>query len=55
MAYSLDTNPASSRPQEKSIEYSLFLERLETFLDKSTADLRAFAEREARPFDEVGR
>ncbi|KAH9935262.1 hypothetical protein B0H21DRAFT_759281 [Amylocystis lapponica] len=31
----------------------LFLERLETLFDKSLADLRTFAEREARPFEDV--
>ena len=31
----------------------LFLERLETFMEKSLADIRAFAGRENRPFDEV--
>ncbi|KZT73706.1 hypothetical protein DAEQUDRAFT_762138 [Daedalea quercina L-15889] len=31
----------------------LFLERLQTLFDKSFADLRSFAERESRPFEEV--
>ncbi|KAH9917037.1 uncharacterized protein B0H18DRAFT_884190 [Fomitopsis serialis] len=31
----------------------LFLERLQTLFDKSLADLRAFAERESRPFEEI--
>lgn len=31
----------------------LFLERLDTFMDKSLADIRAFSERELRPFEEV--
>ncbi|KAG7089604.1 hypothetical protein E1B28_011270 [Marasmius oreades] len=31
----------------------LFLERLEAFMDKSLAELRAFAEREERPFEEM--
>lgn len=31
----------------------LFLERLDTFMDKCMADMRAFSERELRPFEEV--
>jgi len=33
----------------------LFLERLETFMDKCLADIKAFSERENRPFAEVYR
>lgn len=32
---------------------ALFLERLDTFMDKCLADIKAFAEREYRPFEEV--
>lgn len=32
---------------------ALFLERLETLYEKSLADLRAFAQREGCPFEEV--
>ncbi|KAF8896335.1 hypothetical protein BD779DRAFT_1495273 [Infundibulicybe gibba] len=31
----------------------LFFERLETFMDKCLADIRAFSERESRPFEET--
>ncbi|KAH9838478.1 uncharacterized protein C8Q71DRAFT_751459 [Rhodofomes roseus] len=31
----------------------LFLERLQTLFDKTLADLRSFAERESRPFEEI--
>lgn len=31
----------------------LFLERLETFMDKCLIDIKAFAERELRPYQEV--
>ena len=31
----------------------LFFERLDAFMDKCLADIRAFAERESRPFEEV--
>lgn len=33
----------------------LFLERLETFMEKCLGDIRAFAERELRPYEEVYR
>ena len=32
---------------------ALFLERLDAFMEKSIADIKAFAERESRPFEEV--
>ena len=31
----------------------LFLERLDTFMDKCLLDIKAFAERELRPYEEV--
>jgi hypothetical protein len=31
----------------------LFLERLDTFMDKCLVDIKAFAERESRPYEEV--
>ena len=31
----------------------LFLERFEAFMERSVADMRVFAEREHRPFQEV--
>lgn len=34
---------------------ALFLERLETFMDKCIGDIRAFSERELRPFEETRR
>ncbi|KAI0833482.1 hypothetical protein BC628DRAFT_1507326 [Trametes gibbosa] len=37
----------------KATDDALFLERLEMLYDQSLADLRAFAEREERPFNEV--
>jgi hypothetical protein len=33
---------------------ALFLERLETFLEKSLQDVKAFSARECRSFEEVG-
>ena len=33
----------------------LFLERLETFMEKCLGDIRAFAQRELRPYEEVYR
>lgn len=47
---------SSSKGKERisdSAEEALFQERLETLLDKGLADLRAFAEREGRLFEEV--
>ena len=32
---------------------ALFLERLDTFMEKSLTEIKAFAEREMRPYDEV--
>lgn len=32
---------------------ALFLERLDTFMEKSLGDIKAFAEREFRPYEEV--
>jgi hypothetical protein len=32
---------------------ALFLERLDTFMDKCLIDIKAFAERELRPYQEV--
>ena len=34
-------------------EDALFLERLDTFMDKCLIDIKAFAERELRPYQEV--
>ena len=39
--------------REPSASDALFLERLDAFMDKSIADIKAFAERESRPFEEV--
>lgn len=39
-----------SRPTK---EDELFLERLDSLMQKSLADIRAFSERELRPFEEV--
>lgn len=39
--------------KEKAVEDGLFLERLETLFAKSLSDIRTFAEREARPLEEV--
>lgn len=59
----MDHIPTSAMPSSGKLEeYSsrdpsnhdaLFLERLEAFMDKSLADIKAFAERESRPFEEV--
>ena len=32
---------------------ALFLERLDTFMEKSLGDIKAFAARESRPYEEV--
>jgi hypothetical protein len=32
---------------------ALFLERLESFMEKSLSDIKAFAERESQPYEEV--
>lgn len=45
---------SKGKERASSDEEGLFQERLETFLNKELADLRAFAEREGRLFDEVG-
>ncbi|OBZ72193.1 hypothetical protein A0H81_07963 [Grifola frondosa] len=39
--------------KERAMDYDLFLERLEMLYDQSLTEIRAFAEREARPFEEV--
>jgi len=44
----LDFSTRDASPQDP-----LFYERLEAFMDKSLADIKAFAERESRPFEEV--
>jgi len=31
----------------------LFFERLETFMEKSLSDIKAFADRESQPYEEV--
>ena len=38
---------------DSSIDEELFLERLETLYEKELSDVRAFAQREHRPYDEV--
>lgn len=45
----------ASRPPEpvQSLDNILFLERLDTFMQKSLSDIRAFAERESRSYEEV--
>lgn len=40
-------------PGEDAANDGLFLERLDTFMEKSLADIKAFAERELRPYEEV--
>lgn len=47
----------ASRPPEpvQSLDNILFLERLDTFMQKSLSDIRAFAERESRSYEEVER
>ena len=32
---------------------ALFLERLESFMEKSLSDIKVFAERESQPYEEV--
>lgn len=40
---------------DESLPDELFLERLDAFVQKSLADVKAFSERENRPFEEVHR
>ncbi|CDO73723.1 hypothetical protein BN946_scf185015.g51 [Trametes cinnabarina] len=44
-----------AKGKKKATEDALFLERLEMLYEQSLSDLRAFADREGRPFDEVRR
>jgi len=39
--------------ERRDVPDGLFLERLEAFMEKGLADIRAFARRENRPFDEI--
>jgi hypothetical protein len=44
----------TSHPAEaNSLDNALFLERLDTFMQKSLSEIQAFAERESKSFDEV--
>lgn len=43
----------SNKGKEKATDDALFLERLDMLFEQSLADIRAFAERECRAFDEV--
>lgn len=45
----------TSQPLETtdSPEKALFLERLDTFMQKSLAEIQAFAQRESKSYDEV--
>lgn len=43
----------SSQDSGAAATDALFLERLETFMDRSLADIKAFSEREGRSFEEV--
>jgi len=43
-----ETEPTAKEPQDE-----LFLERLETFMSKALDDVKAFAQREGRTYDEV--
>ncbi|KAI0649105.1 hypothetical protein C8Q79DRAFT_948831 [Trametes meyenii] len=45
----------NGKGKEKATDDALFLERLEMLYQQNLSDLRAFAERESRPFDEVRR
>ena len=40
-------------PDSAASKDGLFLERLEIFMEKSLSDIKAFAERESRPYEEV--
>lgn len=42
-----------NKGKEKATDDALFLERLDMLFEQSLADIRAFAERECRAFDEV--
>lgn len=42
-----------TKGKEKATDDALFLERLEMLFEQSLVDIRAFAERECRAFDEV--
>ena len=43
-----------AREAEGTSDSQLYLERLQTLFDKGLSDLQSFAERESRPFQEVG-
>ncbi|KAI0635935.1 hypothetical protein C8Q77DRAFT_1270176 [Trametes polyzona] len=45
----------SAKGKERATDDALFLERLDMLYEQSLSDLRAFADRENRPFDEVRR
>lgn len=40
-------------PDNAMLKDALFLERLDTFMDKCLIDIKAFSERELRPYEEV--
>ena len=44
----------SDATASSSSDQALYLERLDTLYEKGLSDIRAFAQRESRPFDEVG-
>ena len=43
----------TAKGKEKATDDAFFLERLEMLYEQNLADMRAFAEREGKPFDEV--
>lgn len=49
-----DMPPETALEVEDTSNLQLYLERLQTLFDKSLVDLQSFAERESRPFQEVG-
>lgn len=48
----VDQGP-SLRDDDPSLDDALFLERLKFFYEQSLTDIRAFAQREGRPYEEV--
>lgn len=43
----------TAKGKEKATDDAFFLERLEMLYEQNLADMRAFADREGKPFDEV--
>lgn len=42
-----------NHPEHQELPDGLFLERLEAFMDKCLLEIKAFSDRESKPFEEV--